>query len=177
MIAIGASGDQAELPFSIYHNMSPVTGYTFTDNGDGTTSEVQIRLPGGVFEDVEIANIVEWGNGQYAVQLTAAQTANPGKVSIYVQIPNRTVNFFPDEIGGVSTTAIVQSIMEYSHEPGATFEGLLIRLEAFLTGKATGLNGATGKFYRRDGVTVAFEGVVDPNGGTRQASNITGSES
>lgn len=179
MINIGAFGSQAEIPFAIYDgNGKPVLGYSFLDAGDGTASEVQVRVPGGTFVNVPLTSIVEWGKGQYAVQLTSTQTASPGKVSIHVDIPGHNIQYSPEEIVShdSSATVFVEALLSYAHETGATIEGLLIRLEAFLTGKASGLNGAVGKFYRRDGVTVAFQGALDPNNGARQVSDISGSE-
>lgn len=179
MIEVGAFGAQAEIPFAIYDNLTPVEGYTFTDAGDGTTAQVQVRVPGGAFANVSLSNIIEWGKGQYAVQLTALQTANPGKVSLHVSVPGYSVTYSPEQIVSHddSAAAFVQALLSYAHETGATVEGLLVRLEAFITGKATGLNGSVGKFYRRDGSTVAFTGALDVNSGTRQVSDISGSES
>jgi hypothetical protein len=73
---------------------------------------------------------------------------------------------------------IVAAIVAHSHDTGVTVEGLLIRLEAFLSGLATGMNGPLGKWYKRGGLGagVAFEGAVDPTAGTRAESDVSGSE-
>lgn len=76
-ILINTSGSEAELPFSIFDNdNTPVTGYSFS------TGDVKVRVPGGVFVDADISNIVECGNGQYVLQLEASQTATEGAVFV-----------------------------------------------------------------------------------------------
>lgn len=76
-IAVGASGSEAEFPFAIYDNDNvPQTGYSFS------TGDVMLRLPGGVLVNATIGNIVECGNGQYVLQLTAGETATEGAACI-----------------------------------------------------------------------------------------------
>lgn len=179
MIAIGASGAQAEIPFSLYDDTTglPVTGHTFVDVGSGFTAEVKVRIPGGAFANTTIANIVEWGNGQYALQLTAGQTASAGKVSIYVSISGISAQYGPEEIReGATADDFVTALMAFSHDTSATVLGLLKRLEALVSGKATGLKGPLARFYLRDGTTVAIEAVQDVAAGTRATADISGSE-
>lgn len=179
MIDVGASGALAELPFSLYNDTTgaPVIGHTFVDAGGGLTAEVKLRLPAGTFANSTIANIVEWGNGQYALQLTAGQTVTAGKVSIYVLVTGCSANYSPEEIKASNTAAnIVAALMAYEHDTGATFLGLCNRLDALIAGKATGLRGALARYYMRDGATVAISAVQDVGSGTRATGDITGSE-
>lgn len=73
------SGSDAELPFAIYNNNNvPQTGFTFS------AGQVKIKAPGDVaFSNATLGNIVECGHGQYAVQLTSAQTASEGSVLVF----------------------------------------------------------------------------------------------
>lgn len=68
------------------------------------------------------------------------------------------------------------SLLTYSHDTGVTVEGLFVRLDALLGGKATGLLSTLARFYRRDGVTVAFEANQNVTLGTRATATVTGSE-
>lgn len=179
MIDVGASGAQAEIPFSLFDSTTglPVLSHVFVNAGAGLTAEVKVRLPGGSFTNTTIANIVEWGNGQYALQLTALQTANPGKVSIYVVVSGATANYSPEELKVSNAPAnVIAALMAYSHDTGVTFHGLLTRLEALANGKATGLRGTTARYFKRDGVTVAINAVQDVASGTRATGDVTGSE-
>jgi hypothetical protein len=74
-------------------------------------------------------------------------------------------------------TEIAAAIMLYAHESGRTLRGLFRELEAFLTGKATGLRGTTAAFYRPDNVTKAIEAVQDPTAGTRTKATTNGDSS
>lgn len=76
MILLGASGAQAEIEFSLTDASGPVTGKSWS------TGELKLRLPGGTFSNATVANIVEYGLGKYALQLTAAETATAGKAAV-----------------------------------------------------------------------------------------------
>lgn len=80
MILLGASGAQAEITFSLTVAGSPVTGKVWS------TGELKLRLPGGTYANATVANIVEYGLGKYAVQLTSSETANPGVAAIEVNV-------------------------------------------------------------------------------------------
>lgn len=177
MIDVGASGTLAEVPFSLYDgDGAPVSGYSWTDAGGGLTAQVQVFVPGGSFTNATIANIVSKGNGQYALQLTAGQTATPGKVYLYVSVASHSAYWGPEEIVvGSSAAAVVAALVAYAHDTGATVGGLLVRLEAFLSGQATNMHGPTTTWYKRGG-GIAFAGVNDVTAGNRAESDISGSE-
>jgi hypothetical protein len=172
MIDVGASGAQAEIPFSLFDNTTgaPVTGHAWI------AGEVKVRVPGGSFVNATIGNIVEWGNGQYALQLTALQTASPGKVSIYVLVTGAQADYGPEEIKSSVATDIVAALMAHEHDTGASFEGLCIRLDALIAGKATGLNAPFARYFKRDGTTAAIVAAQDTAAGTRGTGDISGSE-
>lgn len=167
-IDVGASGSQAEIPFSLYDDATgaPVTGRVWI------AGDVKVRLPGVAYANATVGNIVEWGNGQYALQLTAGQTANPGKASIYVSVAGMSAQYGPEEI----RLDPVAALMAFSHDTGLTVMGLFRRLDALAAGKATGLNSALASYYRRDGSTKAIDAVQDTTAGTRSTGTVTGSE-
>lgn len=76
----------------------------------------------------------------------------------------------------VADTATVTALMAAEHETDRTFIGLLRRLEALLTGKATGLIGSLATFYRADGTTKAIEATQDTDLGTREAASTVGGD-
>lgn len=172
MIDVGASGAQAEIPFSLYDTTTgaPILAHSFS------AGEVKVKLPGVAYANATVGNIVEWGNGQYVLQLTALETANPGKVSIYISIAGIAAEYGPEEIRASTINDIIAALMAYEHDTGATFLGLLNRLDALVAGKATGLRGTLARYYMRDGTTVAIEAVQDVATGTRATGTITGSE-
>ncbi len=81
-----------------------------------------------------------------------------------------------------ATTAgeIRDAILDYVHDNGgpipATVRGLLIRLEALASGKATGLISSLARFFMQDNVTVATETIQDTATGSRSRGDISGSE-
>lgn len=78
---------------------------------------------------------------------------------------------------GATAAEILLAILDHNHDTGVTVGGLLARIEAVLTGKATGLSDAgTGRYYMRDGVTIAVQSTIDPAAGTRGPSDVSGSE-
>lgn len=82
--------------------------------------------------------------------------------------------------GGLTADQVIDALKLYEHDTDVTFDGLCKRLEAMLGGAATNLKGTTGDgtvtYYLRDGVTVAFSGILDPVAGNRGASNVSTSE-
>lgn len=72
-------------------------------------------------------------------------------------------------------TEIAAAVWAFAHESGRTVKGVMVRLDAIIAGKATGLNGTTVTFYRADGTTKAIEATQDTGAGTREtASTISG---
>lgn len=70
---------------------------------------------------------------------------------------------------------IALAVWAFAHESGRTAKGVLVRLDALMTGKATGLLGALATFYRADGTTPAMAATQDTAAGTRQtASTVAG---
>jgi hypothetical protein len=79
--------------------------------------------------------------------------------------------------GGASAADVVAALMAFAHDSGVTVEGLFKRLEALVSGKASGMNSnGTVTFYLRDGVSVAFSAVQSVTHGTRNMADVTGSE-
>lgn len=105
MIALGETNpDAAEIPFYLPLASNPVfeglTDHDFSDNAT-STNEVEIMLPGGDWFYVNGGQIVEKGNGWYAVQLTESQCSVAGTAYIRVVIIGNTAQPYSDseEIG------------------------------------------------------------------------------
>lgn len=174
MIDVGSSGNLAEAPFSLYDSttLAPITGHTFV------VGEVRVRLPGGAFADADVANVTEWGHGQYGLKLTTTQTANAGQVGIYINVTGamNDYSYVTIKAAPVSAASIVAALMAYSYDTGVTVKGLYRRLDALVAGKATGLRSTLARYFMRDGTTVAISAVQDVATGTRAVADVTGSE-
>lgn len=97
------------------------------------------------------------------------------------RIDTRTVNMASNVVTAAAlatdaVTEIVAGLMAFAHDTGVTVKGLFRRLDAFVAGKATGLNSATAKFFMRDGATEAINATQDTTAGTRSTATVTGSE-
>jgi len=78
-----------------------------------------------------------------------------------------------DILDGINN--VPSGVWAFAHESGRTAKGVMVRLDALMTGKATGLLGVLATFFRSDGTTKAIEATQDPTLGTRsQASTIGG---
>lgn len=101
MIPVGASGPSAELPFSLFNATTgnAITGHSFQ------TGDVKVRVPGGTWANADTSNIVEWGNGQYGLRLTAAQTASAGPVGVRADTGTSIVDRQFDYIGTIQRGA------------------------------------------------------------------------
>lgn len=81
-----------------------------------------------------------------------------------------------DALASDARAAIAAAVMSYAHEAGRTVLGVLRRLDALMTGKATGLIGATVAFFRPDGTTKAIEATQDVAAGTRETASTVGGD-
>jgi hypothetical protein len=81
-----------------------------------------------------------------------------------------------DSLAADARAAIAAAVMSYAHEAGRTVLGVLRRLDALMTGKATGLIGATVAFFRPDGTTKAIEATQDVVAGTRDTASTVGGD-
>lgn len=91
-----------EIPFAIYAGtdtvLDGVEGYSFT------TGDVEIRLPGQTsFSNATVANIVEYGLGQYALVLTELERADPGAIMIFFS-DGVNKDYFGYELNATDTT-------------------------------------------------------------------------
>jgi len=80
-----SSGSASAIAFSLYNDTTgaAITGHTWNDVGAGVTDELKFSCPATrAWTNVLIANIVEWGLGQYQYQPTATDTADPGAVGV-----------------------------------------------------------------------------------------------
>lgn len=186
MILTGSSGAAAALPFSLVNTTTGAgkLAHAWVDAGAGLTAEFKVRLAGGAYANATISRIIEIGGGNYEYQLTAGESATAGKVYYYPNVAGHdgdllAVRWEDVVVAAAAPTAIEvrDAILNYSHDTGLTIKGAFRRMDAVLAGKATGLLGLVARYYRRDGITVAVQADQVPTLGTRQTTNVTGSES
>lgn len=82
MINKGAATGEAALPFNLIDSLGEwVTNFVWNDLGSGITDEFLVRLPGAtVYTNATISRLFQHGDGSGHYELTAAETATPGKV-------------------------------------------------------------------------------------------------
>ncbi len=73
-------------------------------------------------------------------------------------------------------TEIATAVWAVAHESGRTILGVMRRLDAVFTGKATGLRGTLATFFRSDGTTKAIEFAQDTTAGTRDQATTVGGD-
>lgn len=71
-------------------------------------------------------------------------------------------------------TEVAAAIAAYAHESGRSLLGLWRRMEAFISGKATGLAGSSVVFYRSDGSTACITATQNTSTGARDAATVGG---
>lgn len=101
-------------------------------------------------------------------KLTEGETVVTGSLSANAITAAATASDFGTEIA--------DAVWAFAHETARTAKGVLRRLDALLTGKATGLVGATATFYRADGVTKAIEATQSVALGTRETASTVGGD-
>lgn len=88
-----------DIPFHLPLAADPLTGLT---GHVFIVGEVQYRLPGGAYMDADPTPgvaIFEVGFGDYVLRLTQAETATPGFVYIYANVPTAQVWSSTEQIG------------------------------------------------------------------------------
>lgn len=175
-IPVGASGAQAEIPFSVWDGDGEPVEIT-----DWSSHTVQVRLPGGTFSDATKANIVSYGpaganhRGRYALQLTALESATAGQASIYVASGAGEFRpYWGDETiepVAPSVSEIVAGVMAFGLGGARTVGGLLKKLYTRHFGKVTGMNSTTVTEYNADG-SVMHTIAQDTLNGNRNAASV-----
>lgn len=152
------------IPFVLYDLTQALqTGATITG------AEVQVSKNGGSFAN-GAGSVVEVGGGAYYYEASSGEVDTEG--FLLLKIVNTG-----SAPGPIASTPIQKRpedrMAVWVHDTGRTFIGLMGRLEAFVSGKATLLNGATASFYRADGSTVSFSAAQDVPGGNRTAADVS----
>lgn len=144
----------------------PVLGHVWNDVGDGTTDELQLRLPGGAYQNVTITQIAERGYGDYAVVLTLAQVASLGYAFLELAVPGAQPGTFTEAIVTFAQGIVVGESHDERRElpfhlNQATVNPLLgLELHAFVAGEVRiRLPGAA------DYVDVDEDQIVEKGGG------------
>ena len=178
-ITQGASGAAAEVPFSLYDDTTgaAITGHTWNDVGGGITDDLKIRTLGGTWTNATIANIVEWGLGQYGYQFTGTDTAAEGAVGVRAKTTASSLDVKWDTVVALPTlSAVVEGIMGYVLRTGRTVRGHLRRMDALYFGATTGLLGALVTAKQPGGATTEFDVGQDLGLGTRDEASVATSE-
>lgn len=134
-----------------------------------TGSEVQVSKNGAAFSN-GAGTVVEISGGAYYYEATAGEVDTEGW--LLLKIVN--TGSAPGPIISIPIQKRPEDRMAaWVHDTGRTFIGLMGRLEAFVSGRATTLNGANAAFYRSDGTTVSFTAPQDVGAGNRTAADVT----
>lgn len=189
MILPGASGAAAALPFSLIVTATGLgtSGHAWVDAGGGLTAEFKVQCPSGTpgaYVNATIARIVELGGGNYEYQMSAGESADPGKVYYYPNVAlhdgdaltARWEDIVDVGSAGLTANAVRDAILDYTLRSGRTVRGHLRRMDALFFGKVTGLWSALVTAFRPGGAVAEFEAVQTPAAGSREEVDVTGSE-
>lgn len=159
-----SSATLRRIPFVLYDLTGVAqTGATFSG------AEVQVSKNGGTFVN-GLGTVVETGSGAYYYPADATEVDTEG----YILLKIANTGSQPGPIIEVRIDKRVEDRMAaWVHDSGRTFIGLMGRLEAFVSGKATGLTGAIARFYRADSTTVSFLANQNVGAGTRDAADVS----
>lgn len=137
-------------------------------------------LPGGFNnEDIweamynvgnDFVNVVKVSGDSTAADNLEAQFDGTGYVHATAPSTQSAVAALPT--ASANATAGVAALMAHAHDTGVTIGGLLTRLEALVSGKATGLKSGLVRFFRRDGITIAMEMIQDLAAGNRATGTV-----
>lgn len=125
--------------------------------------------------------LVAVGNGAYYVELIAEELDTLGTIAVRYKSAN-TAEFQEtapvQAFNPYNANATLDTLRAWAHDTGVTFEGLMVRLESFITGEKTETGPDTARvvsWKKRNGDT-AFVGTVDITTGARGESDVSGSE-
>lgn len=137
------------------------------------------------YANANVGDIIPVEDGHFALALDAVQTdVEPCDVFVYPVVTGVYENNqkFDSTIteAGSSATAVRDAILNYvldnTGPVPATIRGMLRRLDAFTSHKATGLKSNLVTLFKRDGITTLFTFAQTLLTGVRQATDITTSE-
>lgn len=151
------------IPFVLYDLTGALqTGQTVSG------AEMQISKNGAAFAN-GTGSVTEVAGGAYYYECASGEVDTEGFV--FLKIANSGSSVV------ISTVSIdIRSedrMAAWIHDTGRTFIGLMGRLEAFISGKATGLVGSTASFYRADGTTVSLSAAQTVSTGARDAADVS----
>lgn len=138
-----------------------------------------LELQLGLATEAQATANTSFLTGQISPAKLAAPTLLAGVADLQARTPAALVGGKMDaSVGAVESgalTDIAAAVWAFAHETGRTAKGVLTRIDALITGKATGLLGTVFTLFRADGVTKAVEATQDTVAGTREsASTISG---
>ncbi len=158
---------------SIASTLSTIAGYVDTEVATLVTNVAAVKaktdnLPSDPADASDIAaSLTSLGSDVTAVKAkTDNLPADPADASDIAAL----VDALP------TAGEIVDALMDFSHDTGVTMLGLFRRLEATISGKATGLRSTVARFFMRDGTTPATQATQDTDAGTRVVADVSGSE-
>ena len=174
------------------HSAAATSGAITTTITTGGGNAVYTRAGPGDFtvDGFRVGHVVDWtgfvadGNNVTGAVITAltssvmtvvlsTQSAEGPTVATTVTKETFADHFWWEKID--TGAAELDAIRAWSHDLGVTFEGLMVRLEAFIGGQFT-TSGLVRSFYKRGADGVAFTGQIDAEAGLRSESDVSGSE-
>lgn len=153
------------VPFALYDlTGAPLTGSSVTG------SQLQLSKNGGTLTSFAGSTPTNVGGNLYYYEFTTGECDTEGWVALV--IVKSGVGTVPPILVSIDKRP-EDRMAAWVHDTGRTFIGLAGRLEAFLSGKATGLVGTTPSFFRADGTTVSFTTTQTTSTGARDAADVS----
>jgi len=200
-IDLDSSGSASAIAFSLYNDTTgaAITGHTWNDVGAGVTDELKFSCPATrAWTNVLIANITEWGLGQYEYQPTATDTATAGAVGVRAKTSLSSLEVQWDRVVASATAAsIADAVLDEAlsghvaaGSVGAAFATILADLidiggllhKNSMVDNTTHINGsvlATGRlrvFTNAAALSAATPGAANDADGEIRRYTITGTQ-
>lgn len=144
-------------------------------NGDGINAStsgggVSVRAADGFLGDLT-GNLIGNVTGTVASVVGAVGSVLAGVTVGALGANAITAATLAGDVG----TEIAAAVWDFAHESGRKAKGVLVRLDALMTGRATGMRSSIARFFRTDGTTPAIQATQNIAAGTRDAaSSISG---
>lgn len=141
----------------------------------GLTLTITASKAGAAFASIT-PTVTERTNGWYQLALTSSHTDTLGDFALHITGASADALDVMMQVVAYDEDSAHLGILSYAHETSRTLLGVFRRLDAFMTGKATGLVSSLATFYRADGATKAIEATQNTSAGTRETASTVGGD-
>jgi len=141
----------------------------------GLTLTITASKAGAAFASIT-PTVTERTNGWYQLALTSSHTDTLGDFALHITGASADALDVMMQVVAYDEDSAHLGILSYAHETSRTLLGVFRRLDALMTGKATGLLSSLATFYRADGVTKAIEATQNTTAGTRETASTVGGD-